>query len=69
MSAPYGGISIDFINMDQILEVHADDMDVVVQPGLCWSDLNQELARRELGLFFPIDPCKFSSFFFFPFWL
>lgn len=30
-AAPFGGMSIDFAFMDQILAVHEDDMDVVVQ--------------------------------------
>ncbi|EXJ85469.1 D-lactate dehydrogenase (cytochrome) [Capronia coronata CBS 617.96] len=53
-SAPFGGISIDFAFMDQILAVHDDDMDVVVQPAVSWMDLNQKLQSR--GLFFPVDP-------------
>lgn len=53
-SAPYGGMTIDFAFMDKILEVHADDMDVVVQPSIPWMQLNSELAHT--GLFFPVDP-------------
>lgn len=30
------------------------DMDVTVQPGVNWMDLNKELSRKEL--FFPVDP-------------
>jgi D-lactate dehydrogenase (cytochrome) len=53
-AAPHGGFSIDFAFMDQILAVHADDMDVVVQPSLSWMDLNEKIAHT--GLFFPVDP-------------
>ncbi|KAE8547832.1 hypothetical protein EYB25_009625 [Talaromyces marneffei] len=53
-SAPYGGMTIDFAFMDKILEVHADDLDVVVQPSIPWMQLNSELAYT--GLFFPVDP-------------
>lgn len=53
-AAPFGGISIDFAFMDQILAVHADDMDVVVQPAVQWMELNDKL--RSEGLFFPVDP-------------
>lgn len=40
--------------MDKILALHADDMDVVVQPGIGWMDLNQRI--KSSGLFFPVDP-------------
>ena len=53
-SCPYGGFSIDFAFMDQILAVHPDDMDVVVQPSIQWMELNDKLAHT--GLFFPVDP-------------
>jgi D-lactate dehydrogenase (cytochrome) len=53
-SAPFGGISIDFAYMSEILAVHEDDMDVVVQPSVGWMDLNNALQKT--GLFFPVDP-------------
>ena len=53
-SAPYGGMSIDFAFMDQIVAVHEDDMDVVVQPSVQWMKLNEDI--RDTGLFFPVDP-------------
>lgn len=55
-SAPYGGVSVDFAFMDQILQFHEEDMDIVVQPSVSWMELNEELARRQAGLFFPVDP-------------
>ncbi|KAI1852003.1 hypothetical protein JX265_008191 [Neoarthrinium moseri] len=55
-SAPYGGISVDFAYMDQIVQFNKDDMDIVVQPSIGWQDLNEQLAKMESGLFFPIDP-------------
>ncbi len=54
VNAPAGGISIDLGRMNRILAVHADDLDVVVQPGVTRSQLNTDL--RDRGLFFPIDP-------------
>ncbi|KAF2790113.1 D-lactate dehydrogenase mitochondrial precursor [Melanomma pulvis-pyrius CBS 109.77] len=53
-SAPYGGMSIDFSFMDQIISLHADDMDVVVQPSVPWMGLNEQI--KDSGLFFPVDP-------------
>ena len=49
-----GGITVDFSRMNAVLQVNADDMDVVVQPGLTRAELNEEL--RATGLFFPVDP-------------
>ncbi|KAF1809899.1 D-lactate dehydrogenase mitochondrial precursor [Eremomyces bilateralis CBS 781.70] len=53
-SAPYGGMSIDFTFMDQIIALHEDDMDVVVQPSVPWMSLNEDIKHS--GLFFPVDP-------------
>ncbi len=49
-----GGVTIDFSRMNKVLEVHGEDMDVVIQPGVTREALNQEL--RATGLFFPVDP-------------
>ncbi|PVI06541.1 D-lactate dehydrogenase mitochondrial precursor [Periconia macrospinosa] len=53
-SAPYGGMSIDFTFMDKVISLHADDMDVVVQPSVGWMSLNDQI--KDSGLFFPVDP-------------
>ncbi len=50
----YGGILMSFQKMANITEVHADDFQVTVQPGIGYKDLNEKLARY--GLFFPPDP-------------
>lgn len=53
-SQPYSGICIDCTRMDRIIAFRPEDMDVTVQPGVNWMDLNAENA--ESGLFFPMDP-------------
>lgn len=54
VNAPAGGISIDMMRMNNVLQVNAEDLDVVLQPGVTRSELNVHL--RDQGLFFPIDP-------------
>ncbi|TAN11103.1 MAG: FAD-binding protein, partial [Rhizobiaceae bacterium] len=54
VNAPGGGISLDMSAMNRVLEVHAEDLDCVVEPGITRQELNEYL--RDTGLFFPIDP-------------
>ncbi|KAJ5467709.1 hypothetical protein N7475_005461 [Penicillium sp. IBT 31633x] len=53
-TAPYSGLSIDFSQMNRIIAFHEQDMDVVVQPGVNWMNLNNEI--KDSGLFLPMDP-------------
>jgi len=53
-AATRGGICIDFGRMGKILQLHKEDMDVVVQPAVGWQKLNDELEKD--NLFFPPDP-------------
>ncbi|MBX2836870.1 MAG: FAD-binding protein [Gammaproteobacteria bacterium] len=50
----HGGITVDTSRMNQVIELHAEDLDVVVQPGVTRRQLNTEL--KDTGLMFPIDP-------------
>ena len=52
--AVQGGISLDMNRMNAVLAINAEDMDVVVQPGVTREQLNEDL--RATGLFFPVDP-------------
>jgi D-lactate dehydrogenase (cytochrome) len=52
--ATQGGIALNFRHMSQVLEVHGDDMNARVQPGITREALNEDL--RATGLFFPVDP-------------
>ncbi|XP_074304799.1 D-lactate dehydrogenase [cytochrome], mitochondrial [Silene latifolia] len=52
--SPHGGVCIDMSHMKSVKSLHVTDMDVVVEPGIGWMELNEYL--EPYGLFFPLDP-------------
>ncbi len=53
-AAVSGGLCIDLSAMNRVIEIDADNMLCVVEPGVTREQLNAEL--RATGLFFPVDP-------------
>jgi D-lactate dehydrogenase (cytochrome) len=49
-----GGVCIDMSRMNEVLAVHEEDLDAVVQAGVTRKQLNEYI--KHTGLFFPIDP-------------
>jgi len=49
-----GGVTIVLSQMNQVLAVHEEDLDAVVQAGVTRKQLNEYI--KHTGLFFPIDP-------------
>ena len=49
-----GGVSLDLSQMTAVLELNAEDMDCLIEPGVTRQALNDFL--RAEGLFFPVDP-------------
>lgn len=52
--SPHGGVCIVMSEMKSVKSLHIEDMDVVVEPGIGWMELNEYLEPH--GLFFPLDP-------------
>ncbi|XP_036391187.1 probable D-lactate dehydrogenase, mitochondrial [Megalops cyprinoides] len=54
VGAVKGGVCFSLRNMDRILDLHPEDFDVTVEPGVTRKALNSYL--RDTGLWFPVDP-------------
>ncbi|XP_047208845.1 probable D-lactate dehydrogenase, mitochondrial isoform X1 [Girardinichthys multiradiatus] len=54
VGAVKGGVCFSLRNMEQILDLHQEDFDVTVEPGVTRKTLNAYL--RDTGLWFPVDP-------------
>ncbi|KAG7059953.1 D-lactate dehydrogenase (cytochrome) [Colletotrichum scovillei] len=55
-SSTHPGVCIDLSLMDKIVEFHPDDLDVTVQAGVNWTQLNESNELKASGLFLPLDP-------------
>ena len=57
----YGGVVLSLEKMNKIIEINADDMYAVVEPGVRTSDLQAAAATK--GVFYAGDPCSGDSCF------
>ena len=54
IAALQGGVSVDLMRMNRILEVNFEDLDCRVEAGVSRKQLERRVADE--GLFFPVDP-------------
>lgn len=54
VAAVSGGICLDVSRMNRVLDIHPEDLDAVIEPGVTRQFLDREL--RDHGLFFSVDP-------------
>lgn len=51
-----GGVCFSLRKMDQVLDLHPEDFDVTVEPGVTRKTLNSSL--RDTGLWFPVGEIR-----------
>ncbi|VDC07738.1 unnamed protein product [Peniophora sp. CBMAI 1063] len=56
-----GSICVDVSRMDKIIAIHAEDSDLVCQPGVGWMEINEKLEDMGVPLFFPLDPAPSAT--------
>lgn len=54
--SPEGGCSLDLNKMREIVELNEVDLDVTVQAGIGYVELNDILKEKGVPLWFPLDP-------------
>ncbi|VDN18313.1 unnamed protein product [Gongylonema pulchrum] len=54
VNAVMGGVSMDMMSMDKVVEVNSSDFDCIVEPGVTHEALNKRL--HDTGLWFSVDP-------------
>eukprot|EP00794_Sanderia_malayensis_P019114 gene19114-21031_t len=54
VNAIENGLCIDLTKMDKIVDLHPEDFDVTVEPGVTRDQLNHYI--KDSGLWFPVDP-------------
>lgn len=52
----YGGIVLDTVRMNRIIEIDTDNLTATVEPGIVVSEFQKKV--EELGLFYPPDPAS-----------
>ena len=57
----FGGVSLSFKKMKQILEIDTNNFQVRTQPGVITEVLQNEVSKK--GLFYPVDPASRGSCF------
>ncbi|KAJ5088821.1 D-lactate dehydrogenase [Penicillium angulare] len=53
-SAPFSGVCIDVSQMNKVISFYEEDMNITVQAGVRWTDINDEI--KSTGLWLPMDP-------------
>lgn len=51
-------VALQRFELQRVKALRVEDMDVVVEPGIGWQELNEYL--EPYGLFFPLDPGQFK---------